>query len=190
MTATAAKKLSPLERIRNRPTAQDHYTFALDPNDAPKIAEAHQAVRDAEIDADARPKSTQAREALKAARKTLKRLLDECVTCTLTLQSIGPAACEELQHQHPATEEQLAAMPEGTDTSAAINIATYAPALISASLVSFVISDDPDNIVTEMSVDDATAMWAGLQEMDQIAILGMARIINGRSSQVDTAGKG
>lgn len=190
MTATTAKKPSPLERIRARPPAQDSYTFALDPNDAPPIDEAQQAVRDAEIDADARPKSTQAREALKAARKTLKRLLDECVTCTLTLQSIGPAACEALQHQHPATEEQLAAMPEGADTSAAVNIGAYAPALISASLVSLVISDDPDDVVTEMSVDDATALWNGLQETDQMMILGMARIINGRSSQVDTAGKG
>lgn len=189
MTATKAK-LSPLERIRNRPPAQDHYTFALDPNDAPPIDEAQRAVRDAETDANMRPKSTQAREALKAARKTLKRLLDECVTCTLTLQSIGPAACEALQHQHPATEEQIAAMPEGADTSAAIDVATYAPALIAASLVSFVISDDPDNVVTEMSVDDAAAMWNGLQETDQMMILGMARIINGRSSQVDTAGKG
>lgn len=187
---TDTKKPSPLERIRNRPPNVDHFTFALDPNDAIEIEAARSALAEAIDEAARRPQSKAAQAAKSKAKKKLDQLVDACVTCTLTLQSIGPAACEELQHAHPATDEQIEAMPDDADTSTAVNMATYAPALISASLVSFVISDDPDTVVTEMTPDEAAELWGGLQEMDQIMIIGMTRMLNGRSSQVDASGKG
>ena len=182
--------LSPLDRIRNRPPNTGSRTFAFDPNDAAAIHDAEAALRDAELDAERRPQSKTAKSAETKARAALRRAVDDCVTVTITLRSIGVAAFEQLRHDHPATPEQLEGFGEDDDTTGAINPDTYAPALLAASLVSLVISDDPDHPVTEISVEDAAALWKSLTQFDQIEITGMATMLNGRSSRVDASGKG
>lgn len=186
MTATEPS-LSPLERIRNRPPNQGTYTFAFDPNDATRIVDAQAVVRDAELDVQTHPKAPTSKNTLTKARAGLRAALD-CVTVTLTLRSIGVAAVEQLQHDHPPTAEQLDALGEGQTLAA--DASTYAPAILAASLVSIVFSDDPDHPILELSDDDAAAFFDQLTQLDQLEILAMTNALNGRSSRVDAAGKG
>lgn len=189
--ATDATHLSPLERLRARPPATGTYTFAFDPAAAEAISAAEEAVTAARRTTERQPKSDMARKALTKAERALRKLQADTVTVTITIQAVGYATLEALQHEHPPTDEQIAAaegnLPEGQRL--VHDPDTYGPAALAASLARLEFSDDPDGALDTIDTDDAKALWDGLGHLDKLQVLGMITAINMRSAKVDLVGK-
>lgn len=193
---------SPLDRLLNRPAPTGTATFAFDPTAAAELAEAQRAAETAEAHAASHPQQPAAKKAANVARKRADALRAELVTVTWTVRAIGADAMEQLEAEHPATDEQTAAataaeeqaaMLEGRDprpVHLAFNQSTFPPAMLAASVVSVVFSDDEEHPITDLTVDDAGRIYRSLTRMDQLELLSMCQAINIRGTQVEALGKG
>lgn len=183
-----------LDRILNRPRSTGSYTFALDPADAMRLAEARDELTAAQEAHDAPSRPPKSLQRVTDAKKAIEALRADVVTVTLTVEAIGPAAYEALVNEHPATDEQQAkhtAVAGGEQVAPLdFNVDTFPPALVAASTTRVELSDAPDDALTSLSSSEAADLWATMARLDQLQVLGMIEALNMRSSRVEDLGKG
>ena len=191
-----------LDRLLNRPPATAFVSFALDPTAGAAAAEAEAEAERAEDHAAQHPQSATAKKAAATARRKAIAARNALVTITVTVSAIGMAAMEQLEGEHPPTDEQIAKATKAAEQAAAAeghdptpvslgwNPDTFPPALLAASLVSIEFSDRPGEKITELTVEQAAALYGLLARLDQLELVGMCQGINLRSTRVESLGKG
>ncbi len=183
---------SVFDRLAERPLARESYTFAFNPNDTRRLADAVRAADVADMNADAHPASKTAKADALKAHRAVDKVRGEIVTVTVSLQEIGVDATELLRHDHPPTDQQIADADVQLEPGQrlAYNPETFPPALFAASVVDVTFSDRPDDHSGVPTPTEAAKLYARLSELDRVQVLALVTMLNGQSSRVDQSGKG
>lgn len=183
------------DRLRQRPQMTDKVTLALDPNDAAKLLTATVAARKARTRAERTPTDGAAAAEAEAAEQALADIKAGIVTFTVHACGIGPRRVEELLAEHRPTQQQIAKARRlnGGDPAhdPQFDEDKFPPALIAEAVTRIEFSDDPDNPITGLSVEQATELWmARWSQDDKAAILRICMAVDQVPALVGDLGKG
>ena len=132
-----------------------------------------------------------AEQGLADARKRRDELVGDLVTITFALSGIGPTLVEELIREHPPTDDAIREAAAEGRKRPQWDTATFAPALLAATVTSITFSDDPDHPATGIDEAQAVALWKSkLSTEDRERLFVAALRLDERGSTIEDLGKG
>lgn len=192
-----------LDRLTNRPARSAALTFAFDPNLGARLSEARDQVdlakrvaRQFTSDPNAGPATVVAAQAaVEEAVATYDALVGDAdtVTFTIHLRTLKPSRVQELILEHPPTQKQIKtarALAKGNPKGDPhVNETTYLPALLAEAISLVTISDDPKAQITDLTVEQVTALLEPCSQGDRTLLAVTAENLAQASSQVEALGK-
>lgn len=188
-----------LGRLSARAKRTTSLTFALDLNEGAALTEARSNLLVARTvleqftsSASETPAATlsAAQRHLDDAQEAYDALVGKAVTFTVHLRAIEVERLDELEREHPPTQQQIrqarvrnSGNPKGDP---AVNVDTYLPALLVEVITAIEMSDDPANPLRgTLALDQVEMILAACPHHDRVLLRTTAETLSRSSTHVD-----